>query len=239
MYKRGLTGPASCKETVRLFKMVAEKGPWMEQLSTAHKMYAEGNELAALHLFAQLAAVGVESAQYNAAYILSKCTRCPPVDKSSSLLGGTSMSATTENPFVSDPLERQHRSNKHSAATDFRKLLKDHEAQEKLARSAAKSSGAVDTLAAETSAVSSVAYLPTDAWRDFLRMYHPDSLVDAIDLEFQTGSYFICKNYFSDHVCRVHQYLFVFIQANIVYCISYVYSYHSEQSGRQRRQRSR
>lgn len=175
MYKRGLSGPVNCKETVRLLKMVAEKGPWMDQLSTAHKLYAEGNEVAALHLFAQLAAVGVESAQYNAAYILSKCTRCPPMDRTALLLGGTSMSATTENPFVTDALERQHRSNKHSTATDFRKLLKDHEAQGKPSRASARRNSA--------------AYLPTEAWREFLGVYQPSSLVDAIDLEFQAGKF--------------------------------------------------
>lgn len=205
MYKRGLTGVSNCKETVRLFKIVAEKGPWMDQLSVAHKRYAEGNELAALNLFAQLAAVGVESAQYNAAYILSKCTRCAPVDKTASLLllggagvvgvgvgGSTSMSATVENPFVADPLERQHRSNKHSTVTDFRQLLKDHEIRERQAASTPHMSSmelAPVSKQGQNAVVvaRSVAYLPTEDWKEFLSIYQPNSLVDAIDLEFQTG----------------------------------------------------
>ena len=51
--------------------MVAERGEWAQQLTVAHKLYQEGNWQRALFTFSQLAAIGFETAQYNAAFILS------------------------------------------------------------------------------------------------------------------------------------------------------------------------
>jgi hypothetical protein len=190
-----LGGPTTCKETVKLFKSVAERGPWMRDLAAAHRLYAEGNEMSALHLFAGLAAVGVESAQYNAAYILSKCTRCPPVNKAA-LLGvvtssaGGARSASLESLYLNDPLERQHRSLKHSTATNFRALLKMHEVAEASSAQEATNgqkgiSEALQPAGTKPAAPTrGVSYLPAAVWRDFLARYHPDSLVDALDLEF-------------------------------------------------------
>jgi hypothetical protein len=167
----------------------------MRDLALAHRLYAEGNEMAALHLFAGLAAIGVESAQYNAAYILSKCTRCPPINKAASQgvvtssAGGT-RAAALESFYSTDPLERQHRSLKHSTATNFRALLKMHETAEASAaqKSAMNSDGSTLALqktdAKPATSTHGVAFLPAAAWKDFLARYHPDSLVDPLDLEF-------------------------------------------------------
>lgn len=216
-------GPTNCKEVVKLFKSVAEKGPWMDALAVAHKHYAAGNEMAALHLFAELAAVGVESAQYNAAYILSRCTRCPPVNKAAaqgvvtemSRGGGRSSvasmwgrrSAAQDSQNAADALEKQHRSLKHSTATDFRGLLKLHEQREHDAARAAEAvrveqarpsvitnrpngdTTAIDAVPSgrELQAWRSAAFLPAATWREFLSQYDPDSLVDPLDLEFGSG----------------------------------------------------
>jgi hypothetical protein len=220
LYKRGVGGPTNCKETVKLFKHVAERGPWMDALAAAHKHYAAGNEMAALNLFAQLAAVGVESAQYNAAYILSRCTRCPPINKAAvqgvvgapgslATVGGIATTAAEPNAGM-DSLEKKHRSLKRSTATDFRSLLKLHDAHESAAAEA-KAAVAADSTrpkvvtnressASEKATLSqrdaqalrSAAYLPAAVWREFLAQYSPESLVDPLDLEFSTGNNSAC-----------------------------------------------
>jgi hypothetical protein len=214
LYKRGVGGPTNCKETVKLFKHVAERGPWMDALAAAHKHYAAGNEMAALNLFAQLAAVGVESAQYNAAYILSRCTRCPPINKAAvqgvvgapgslARVGGITTAAEPNTGM--DSLEKKHRSLKRSTATDFRGLLKLHDAHESAAAEAKaavaadstrpkvvtnrESSASEQALSQrDAQALRSAAYLPAAVWREFLAQYSPESLVDPLDLEFFTGS---------------------------------------------------
>lgn len=188
-------GPAGCKDTVRLFKAVAERGPWMDQLAVAHRLYAEGNEFAALYLFSQLAALGVESAQYNAAYILSRCTHCLPIDKSTSQLGEKpSASAKLEAAFSSDPLERQHRRNKHSTATNFRTVYKDHQQREEARLQANRAAEAARKAqeSSEPSAVASTgftpanaAFLPPIAWSTFLIQYNPLHMQDELDIEFE------------------------------------------------------
>jgi len=187
---------------VKLFKAVAERGPWMDQLAVAHKLYAEGSEFAALYLFSQLAALGVESAQYNAAYILSKCTHCLPIDKSTSQLGEKpSASAKLEAAFSSDPLERQHRKNKHSTATNFRTVYKDHvkreEAQQQAKRDAtaaqqAQSAGAEPRAVASTAVTpANAAFLPMSAWSNFLLQYNPLHLQDELDIEFAARKFVV------------------------------------------------
>ena len=189
-------GPSGCKETVKLFKAVAERGPWMDQLAVAHRLYGEGSEYAALYLFSQLAALGVESAQYNAAYILSKCTHCLPIDKSTSQLGEKpSASAKLEAAFSSDPLERQHRKNKHSTATNFRTVYKDHvkreEARKQANRAAEAAQRAQDTrdepavVASAAITPANAAFLPVSAWSTFLIQYNPLHMQDELDIEFE------------------------------------------------------
>lgn len=166
----------------------------MEQLAVAHRLYAEGNEIGALSLFTQLAAVGVESAQYNAAYILASCTRCPPMDKTTSPLGGSNPSASAstggsaklEAAFSTDPLERAHRRNhKHRTATDFRAVYQQHvqREQEQELRSASPTHGE-----SNSPEPANVAFLPATVWKDFLLQYQPDSLKTELDVEFAAGT---------------------------------------------------
>lgn len=58
------------------FKTTAESGDWGHNLAIAHREYNAGNIRTALNLFSQLAVMGYESAQVNAAFILSKMY-CP------------------------------------------------------------------------------------------------------------------------------------------------------------------
>lgn len=202
MQKRGLGGPLNCKETARLFKAVAERGPWMDQLAEAHAMYAEGNNLRAMYLFSQLAAVGVESAQYNAAYLVNKCLLCPPMDKTPASLTVSSLSGDYSG---SDPLERQHRLNHRSAETNFRVLLKDHEDREKNMKTANEVAGSLPhsrgapgvhtnqrlstsshldgSFAAYTP--TNVAFLPSREWRGFVMSYNTFHLTEQSDQELE------------------------------------------------------
>jgi TPR repeat protein len=60
----------------RNFKIVAEAGDWGHRSTVAHRKYNEGDMQGALQLFSELAFQGYESAQMNAAFILSKMY-CP------------------------------------------------------------------------------------------------------------------------------------------------------------------
>lgn len=62
----------SCSTAVSGFKAVAERGDWGHDLTKAHRSLDAGDKKGALSLFSALAAIGVESAQFNAAYILMK-----------------------------------------------------------------------------------------------------------------------------------------------------------------------
>lgn len=74
---RGIGTARSCESAVFGFKAVAERGVWAQQLNTAHNYFGKQDYARALHLFTQLAAIGFEIAQFNAAFILSK-VYCPP-----------------------------------------------------------------------------------------------------------------------------------------------------------------
>jgi TPR repeat protein len=63
-----------CHEALIGYKSSAERGDWAASLTTAHRLYDAGDRLGALRLFTRMAAVGVESAQFNAALILSRMT---------------------------------------------------------------------------------------------------------------------------------------------------------------------
>lgn len=54
----------------QLYKNVAERGRWSEDLMQAHAMYKDGNINGALVKYAFLAELGYEVAQSNTAYIL-------------------------------------------------------------------------------------------------------------------------------------------------------------------------
>lgn len=52
--------------------MVAERGQWNSKLANAYELLKQGDKDKALYIFAQYAALGYESAQFNAAYMLSQ-----------------------------------------------------------------------------------------------------------------------------------------------------------------------
>lgn len=68
----------SCHSAAMGFKSLAEKSDFVAvSLRAAHMYYSSGDHVLALRLFAQLADRGIEVAQANAAYILSKSYMCP------------------------------------------------------------------------------------------------------------------------------------------------------------------
>lgn len=71
----------NCNTAAVYFRAVAEKGVWSQTLGRAHEAYTNGLKYDALQGFAEMAAIGYESAQFNAAYILSRCEglSCPPL----------------------------------------------------------------------------------------------------------------------------------------------------------------
>jgi TPR repeat protein len=75
----GMGAQKTCNAAANNFKTVAEKGHWVKALNRAGVLYREGRKHQALFEYSQLAAVGVESAQYNAAFILSQTSHpyCP------------------------------------------------------------------------------------------------------------------------------------------------------------------
>ncbi|KAH0568920.1 protein sel-1 homolog 1 [Cotesia glomerata] len=72
MHATGTGMMRSCSAAVELFKNVAERGKWSNQLMTAHADYREGRVDQAFIQYALLAEMGYEAAQSNAAYILDK-----------------------------------------------------------------------------------------------------------------------------------------------------------------------
>lgn len=153
-YSSGGTAGGNCKLAVKNFKAVSERGPWMVGLKTAHKHYSEGRLGAALHEFTMLAAVGVEVAQFNAAYMLSKCSSaCPP---SYSAPGN---SYSDGNHSFSNP-----------PASNLKKLLKHlHERD----RQRAAEGQLDDAIAAESD---SAVYLDLSVWEHFIRQYEPTAV---------------------------------------------------------------
>ena len=81
MAAMGLGITRSCPTAVNSFKVIAERGEWMRELTKAYRLAEKGSVLAALSIFAKYASMGVESAQFNAAHILQKLNKCPPVLK--------------------------------------------------------------------------------------------------------------------------------------------------------------
>ena len=71
MTKHGMGISASCISALNGFKAVAERGEWSRRLLLAYRAFDAGDRETALRLFSELAALGYEVAQFNAAYILS------------------------------------------------------------------------------------------------------------------------------------------------------------------------
>lgn len=79
------TGAAkSCENAVSSFRQVAERGDWMKQFSVASHAFYTNDRARSLIGYSRLAALGVETAQFNAAYILSR-HYCPRFTTSSSI----------------------------------------------------------------------------------------------------------------------------------------------------------
>ncbi|XP_035733239.1 protein sel-1 homolog 1-like [Vespa mandarinia] len=72
MHATGTGMMRSCPTAVELFKNVAERGKWSDQLMTAHTDYREGRVDEAFVNYYLLAEMGYEVAQSNAAFILDK-----------------------------------------------------------------------------------------------------------------------------------------------------------------------
>jgi TPR repeat protein len=75
MTKNGMGVAASCSKAVQGFRVVAEAGDWVGRLTLAHRKYSYGSwsdQRDALRMFSRLAPLGYETAQYNAAHILSR-----------------------------------------------------------------------------------------------------------------------------------------------------------------------
>ncbi|XP_059618669.1 protein sel-1 homolog 1 [Phlebotomus argentipes] len=72
MHAIGLGMIRSCPTAVELFKNVAERGKWGENLMLAHQDYKARKPMAAFMQYALMAELGYEVAQSNAAFLLDK-----------------------------------------------------------------------------------------------------------------------------------------------------------------------
>lgn len=159
-YSSGGTVGGNCKLAVKNFKAVSERGPWMAGLKTAHKHYSEGRLGAALHEFIMLAAVGVEVAQFNAAYMLSKCSSaCPPSYSSP----GNSYSDGDHN--LSKP-----------PASNLKKLLKHLHEKRGGRQRAAEVKGVDDDDDGYAAENDSAVYLDLSVWEHFISQYEPTAV---------------------------------------------------------------
>lgn len=71
--KDGLGTPKNCNSAVRFFKYVVEKASWLSAMDQAYESYTKGNDYhTALSIYHQLAELGVEVAQSNAAYMFDR-----------------------------------------------------------------------------------------------------------------------------------------------------------------------
>lgn len=73
---RGVGIQRNCESVLTGFKAVAERGPWAEALNIAQQHFLKREYAMALHIYSQLAVLGIEPAQFNAAYLL-KNHHCP------------------------------------------------------------------------------------------------------------------------------------------------------------------
>lgn len=71
-YEYGIGTVPSCLNAVKMKKLVAERGPWMQDLKTAHRSFLHGHYERSTLLYARLGIEGVQLAQKNAAYLLDE-----------------------------------------------------------------------------------------------------------------------------------------------------------------------
>jgi len=74
MSKNGVGVAQSCHTAMHGLKSVAERGHWVRDLMRAHRRYDAGDKGVAMTLFSRFAAIGYESAQFNAAHLLASST---------------------------------------------------------------------------------------------------------------------------------------------------------------------
>ena len=72
MHHNGFGTPRSCPNAVQFIKSVCERGEWAAQLQHAHKLYQGGDPDGALLVYLELAELGFDVAQANAAHILDE-----------------------------------------------------------------------------------------------------------------------------------------------------------------------
>ena len=78
MSARGIGVTVSCQTATTGFKNVAEKGDWAYLATLAHRQVESGDATSSILSFSRLAVMGIESAQFNAAYLLGKLNGCLP-----------------------------------------------------------------------------------------------------------------------------------------------------------------
>lgn len=72
LFMKGVGVQRSCEHATDYFHLVSERGQYMNYLNRGHYYFTQGDFDKALLAFSQLASAGIESAQFNAAYILSE-----------------------------------------------------------------------------------------------------------------------------------------------------------------------
>ena len=70
MSARGIGVATSCQTATNGYKNVAEKGDWAYSLTIANRQAEAGDIMSAILLFSRLSVMGIEPAQFNAAYLL-------------------------------------------------------------------------------------------------------------------------------------------------------------------------
>ena len=102
MLSRGFGMPRSCPSAVAAFKQLAEMGTAAARVNYAHLLLEAGAPERALPIFAYVASLGVESAQFNTAYLLTR-RYCPaPFNLPLHLM---THPYSIETPFHSDNIE--------------------------------------------------------------------------------------------------------------------------------------
>jgi TPR repeat protein len=76
LLSRGLGTSRNCDAATYNFRQVVERGLWLKELNTAQRLFQKGLYDSALLIYTRLAVIGVDTAQFNAAYILTKIY-CP------------------------------------------------------------------------------------------------------------------------------------------------------------------
>ena len=71
----GLGTAQNCEAAANGFKEISERGDWAKALTLANRKYLAGDPLSALQQFMRMAAIGIEAAQANAAFLLTRI-RC-------------------------------------------------------------------------------------------------------------------------------------------------------------------